>query len=105
MIQLPGVPPPTSDARLSANPADWRVELIVGKEMTADCNGPRLNGMTRRETLKGWGYQIYGAAAGVQALTLQRVEGFHHGQAGGRAEKAGGLGLGLGLVKARRCWR
>jgi ecotin len=59
VIQLPGVLRPSPDARISANPADWRVELIVGKEMTVDCNGPRLNGRIRSETLKGWGYAIY----------------------------------------------
>lgn len=59
VIQLPGVLPPTSDARISPNPADWRVELIAGKEMTVDCNGPRLKGRIRSETLKGWGYKVY----------------------------------------------
>ena len=59
VIQLPGVLQPSGDPRLSANPLDWRVELIVGKEMTVDCNGPRLNGRIRSETLKGWGYSIY----------------------------------------------
>lgn len=59
VIQLPGVLPPTGDERISPNPTDWRVELIVGKEMTVDCNGPRLNGRIRSETLKGWGYRIY----------------------------------------------
>jgi ecotin len=59
VIQLPGVLQPSSDPRLSSNPADWRVELIVGKEMTVDCNGPRLNGRIRSETLKGWGTKIF----------------------------------------------
>ncbi len=59
VIQLPGVLPPTTDERISPNPADWRVELIVGKEMTVDCNGPRLNGRIRSETLQGWGYKVY----------------------------------------------
>lgn len=59
VIQLPGVLPPTSDERISSNPADWRVELIVGKTMTVDCNGPRLNGRIRSETLKGWGYKLF----------------------------------------------
>lgn len=59
VIQLPGVLPPTSDERISPSPADWRVELIVGKTMTVDCNGPRLNGRLRSETLKGWGYKVY----------------------------------------------
>jgi len=34
------------------------VELIVGKEMTVDCNGPRLQGRIRQESVKGWGYPI-----------------------------------------------
>jgi ecotin len=59
VIQLPGVLPPSSDARISANPADWRVQLIVGKEMTVDCNGPRLNGRIRSETVPGWGYTLF----------------------------------------------
>ncbi|MFM7313596.1 MAG: ecotin family protein [Cyanobium sp.] len=59
VIQLPGVLPPTGDERISPNPADWRVELIVGREMLVDCNGPRLVGRIRSETLPGWGYRIY----------------------------------------------
>jgi ecotin len=63
VIQLPAILQPSPDPRISANPADWRVELIVGKEMTVDCNGPRLNGTIRSETLKGWGYAIYRVSA------------------------------------------
>jgi ecotin len=59
VIQLPGVLPPSTDARLSANPADWRVELLVGKELLVDCNGPRLMGRIRRSSLPGTGYSIY----------------------------------------------
>ena len=59
VIQLPGLLPPSRDERLSPDPADWRVELIVGKEMTVDCNGPRLNGRIRRSTLPGSGDAIY----------------------------------------------
>jgi ecotin len=59
VIQLPGVLPPTVDARISANPADWRVELLVGKELLVDCNGPRLMGRIRRSSLEGTGYPIY----------------------------------------------
>jgi ecotin len=59
VIQLPGVLPPTTDELISPSTADWRVELIVGKEMKVDCNGPRLNGRIRSETLKGWGYKVY----------------------------------------------
>lgn len=58
VIQLPGVLKPSSDPAISANPADWRVELIVGKEMTVDCNGPRLRGRIRQESVKGGAYPI-----------------------------------------------
>ncbi|MEB3354663.1 MAG: ecotin family protein [Cyanobacteriota bacterium] len=59
VIQLPGVLRPSRDPAISANPADWRVELIVGREMTVDCNGPRLNGRIRREIVKGTGTPLY----------------------------------------------
>ena len=59
VIQLPGVLPRSSDPALSGNPSDWRVELIVGKEMEVDCNLHRFSGQVERETVKGWGYSIY----------------------------------------------
>ncbi|MFM7085926.1 MAG: ecotin family protein [Cyanobium sp.] len=59
VIQLPGLLPPTSDARISANPADWRVELLIGKELMVDCNGPRLSGRIRRNLLPAAGLPIY----------------------------------------------
>lgn len=59
VIQLPGLLPPGREGRLSPDPADWRVEVIVGREMLVDCNGPRLNGRIRRSVLPGSGYPIY----------------------------------------------
>jgi len=59
VIQLPGVLPPTIDARISANPVDWRVELLVGKELMVDCNGPRLMGRIASSALPGTGTTIY----------------------------------------------
>jgi ecotin len=59
VIQLPGVLPPTADPSLSPNPADWRVELIVGRELMVDCNGPRLSGRIRRTALPGSGVPIH----------------------------------------------
>ncbi len=59
VIQLPGVLPPNPDPALSSNPADWRVELIVGKPLELDCNSPLLSGRIASETLQGWGYKIY----------------------------------------------
>ncbi|NMO84949.1 hypothetical protein HI855_11935 [Cyanobacteria bacterium 150NLHA] len=59
LIQLPGLLPRSSDPAVSSNPADWRVQLIVGQNVQLDCNQQslvghrlrmmRLNGMTRKE--------------------------------------------------------
>ncbi|WP_259728335.1 MULTISPECIES: ecotin [Synechococcales] len=59
VIQLPGVLPPAADPALSANPADWRVELIVGQERRVDCNRHRLGGQLSSEPVKGWGYTVF----------------------------------------------
>ncbi len=59
VIQLPGVLPPNPDPSLSPSPADWRVELIVGRELEVDCNRRFFTGRMASETLKGWGYKVY----------------------------------------------
>jgi ecotin len=38
VIQLPGVLRPSADPALSANPRDWRVQLLVGQTARVDCN-------------------------------------------------------------------
>jgi ecotin len=64
VIQLPGVLRPSPDPLLSPDPADWRVELIVGRELEVDCNRVLLRGRIRRESVPGWGYTIYRASGG-----------------------------------------
>jgi ecotin len=64
VIQLPGVLRPSGDATISANPADWRVELIVGRELEVDCNRQLLRGQIAAETLPGWGYRIFRVSGG-----------------------------------------
>jgi ecotin len=59
VIQLPGVLPPTADPRLSPNPSDWRVQLIAGKEVEADCNQQAFRGRFRASKLKGPGLSVY----------------------------------------------
>ena len=48
LIQLPGLLPRSVDPAVSSNPADWRVQLIVGQNVQLDCNQKRLvgNGLT-----------------------------------------------------------
>jgi len=47
VIQLPGVLRPTVDPALSPNPADWRVQLIVGQMAQVDCNRQVFGGKLR----------------------------------------------------------
>ncbi len=44
VIQPSGLLPKSDDAMISAHPLDWRVQLIVGKEVDVDCNVKRLSG-------------------------------------------------------------
>jgi ecotin len=59
VIQLPGVLRPSADPVLSPNPADWRVELLIGRQVDVDCNLVHFGGKVRSESLKGWGTKIY----------------------------------------------
>ena len=47
VIQLPGVLPPNPDATMSSNPADWRVQLLVGQMVQLDCNRQMFGGKLR----------------------------------------------------------
>jgi len=62
VIQLPGLPPAQAGAgpssSTSASPHDWRVQLIVGREMLLDCNNHSFRGRIRSESLPGLGYPI-----------------------------------------------
>ena len=44
VIQPSGLLPKSDDAMISSNPLDWRIQLIVGKEVELDCNVKRLSG-------------------------------------------------------------
>lgn len=46
---------------ISNNPSDWRVQLLVGKELELDCNLHRFTGRLRSEVLPGFGYTVYRA--------------------------------------------
>ena len=52
VIQLPGLLPPTRDPALSANPRDWRVQVIVGQMARVDCNMHSFAGHLRVQPLK-----------------------------------------------------
>lgn len=59
VIQLPGVLPPNPEPTLSPSPADWRVELIVGREVLVDCNRQMFSGRIASETLPSQGQKVY----------------------------------------------
>jgi ecotin len=59
VIQLPGVLRPSLDPAISPDPADWRVELLVGRELEVDCNRQFFSGRITSEMIKGWGYKVY----------------------------------------------
>jgi ecotin len=58
VFQLNPLLRPSPDAGISANPADWRVQLIVGRELEVDCNTHHYAGQLRRESVPGWGYPV-----------------------------------------------
>ena len=67
VIQLPGLLPPTRDPALSANPRDWRVQVIVGQMAKVDCNVQSFSGRLRVQPLPG------GSEQGAAPLSILRV--------------------------------
>ena len=60
VIQLPGLLRPSADGSISANPRDWRVELIVGQTTLVDCNQYSFSARLRPEPLAaGQGSLLY----------------------------------------------
>jgi ecotin len=59
VIQLPGVLPPSADPRLSPSPSDWRVQLIAGREVEADCNQQAFSGRFRASKVASLGVSVY----------------------------------------------
>ena len=50
VIQPSGLLPQSSDPLISAHPIDWRVQLIVGKEVDVGCNSTWLSGPVLKMT-------------------------------------------------------
>jgi len=71
VIQLPGVLHPSPDAALAADPADWRGELLVGRELRLDCNLQRLEGQIQADSVPGWGTTIYRVQGGTTVLSTR----------------------------------
>lgn len=52
------------------NEQQAKVELVIGKVMRTDCNGPRINGKLHELNVKGWGYPFYVARVTPGPSTL-----------------------------------
>ena len=76
VIQLNPLLKPSPDQSISNNPADWRVQLLVGKELELDCNLHRFTGRLRSEPVLGTGYTVYRAEQiGVMLSTRKACPG------------------------------
>lgn len=76
VIQLNPLLKPSPDQSISNNPADWRVQLLVGKELELDCNLHRFTGRLRSEPVLGSGYTVYRAEQiGVMLSTRKACPG------------------------------
>ena len=53
VIQLSGLLPPSPDPAISTHPADWRVELIAGRNLELDCNRVMFSGRLRSQPVAG----------------------------------------------------
>lgn len=53
VIQLSDVLPSSQDPAISAHPADWRVELIAGRNLELDCNQVTFTGRMRSQSVAG----------------------------------------------------
>jgi len=73
LIELPAQPPASPDPRLSRDAADWRGELVVGREQLVDCNVHRLAGELRPEPLPALGTSLYRVSGGTATLSTRRA--------------------------------
>ncbi|MFM8524976.1 MAG: ecotin family protein [Cyanobacteriota bacterium] len=68
-IPVPSEPSISSDADLSADPRQWRLELMVGRIMPVDCNRHQFGGRIRTETLQPRGVTIHRVELGAMLST------------------------------------
>jgi ecotin len=65
--------PPSREPAISPNPADWRVQLLVGRTLAVDCNRHRLSGVLQPEVVPGWGTTVYRVVGAGPAISTRMV--------------------------------
>jgi ecotin len=50
---------------------EQRVELIIGRSLTVDCNRHLLQGALVEETVPGWGYPLFRVKGGTQLVSTR----------------------------------
>lgn len=75
VIQPSGLLPKSSDPRISANPIDWRIQLIVGREVMLDCNLQRLSGpgLTMRRLPRASGRALFEVKGPVTVVSTRKA--------------------------------
>ena len=75
VIQPSGLLPKTSDPLVSAHPLDWRIQLIVGEEVTLDCNLQRLSGpgMTMRMLPQASGKALFEVKEPLRVISTKKA--------------------------------
>ena len=73
VIQPSGLLPKSSDPTVSSHPLDWRIQLIVGQEVTLDCNQKQLSGpgMTMRMLPQASGKALFEVKAPLRVISTK----------------------------------
>lgn len=75
VIQPSGLLPKSRDSLVSAHPLDWRIQLIVGQEVTLDCNLQRLSGpgMTMRMLPQASGKALFEVKGPLRVISTKKA--------------------------------
>jgi len=75
VIQPSGLLPKSRDPVISRNPIDWRVQLIVGREVELDCNLKRLSGpaLTMRRLKQASGKALFELKGPVMVISTRKA--------------------------------
>ena len=75
VIQPSGLLPKSRDPLVSSHPLDWRIQLIVGQEVTLDCNVRNLSGpgMTMRMLPEASGKALFEVRGPLRVISTKKA--------------------------------